>query len=459
MAYKKKRSTRKVARRTKRRAAPRRKIARKPRKTVKGTDDYYNNPLLLLGLKRNNSTRPVRRFNSASTKKKSEPKKEDTGPTIGQMKNIARDMLVHNLAFPFAMVGLTDDEKSVDFVRKNFPGFYDDSKKDHDVYISKNNTVNTVLSWLDRQDRPGNYNSTFDKIGNIMLTPVMPKLKESVGSYLNFDRTPFYLNPSNYMDLRNIDTDDAINIAHDYVTGKHNLPDVLEDGLDYISDTIMNIEKVSKDAFANGIRVPSFVDDFLDDMPTLSIHDFVDEERTKKAIAEFQTGKPFSVSFKPKHDLIPLPDDWNTNPDYRMTQGPSLPKSLEQYVIQDIPEAARNNRKSDLPKGTVLLGKVPKAQKDIIPLRTSEEEDVDVFRRLKKHTSDSHWRSEPAKIVHRNKKLVRRERAFISPQGDIYTADNLPDKLYVNSEGDVESKAERRSTRKTKAPSLLGFKK
>jgi len=462
MAYKRKKSTRKVARRTKKRTASRRKITRKPRRTVKGTDDYYNNPLLLLGLKRNYSTRPVRRFNSLEKKKKIDPVKEDKGPTVGQMKNFAKDMFVHNFSFPFAITGLTDDEQSVDFVRKNFPGFYDDSKKDHDIYISKNNTINTVLSWLDRQDRPGNYNSTFDKIGNIMLTPVLPKMKESVGSYLNFDRTPFYLNPSNYIDLTNIDTDDVINIAQDYVSGKSNLPDVVEDGLDYISDAIMQIEKTTDSIRRNGIRIPTYLDQMLDDMPDFSWHDFVDEEKTRKSIADFQSGKPFSVSFKPKSALIPLPDDWKTNPEYKHTVI-SVPESLKEYVVQDIP-SARGSRRSEKPKGTKVFGKVPVAEENFFALRTSEDKEVNVFGpKLKRHTSDSHWKVQPAKIVQNRRQLVRRPRIVTSPQGDTMFEDNLPDGLYINSDGDVESKRpvapSRRSSRKAKAPSLLGFHK
>lgn len=462
MAYKKRRVSRKPRKMTKRKSVRRTRRVAKPRRTVKGTDDYYNNPLLLLGLKRNNSTRPQRSFKSDDYGTKPMDVKPDTGPTVGQMKNFARDMLVHNLSYPFAMTGLTDDEKSTDFVRKNFPGFYDDTKKDHDIYISKNNTINTVLSWLDRQDRPGNYNSTFDKIGNLMLTPVMPKLKESVGSYLDFDRTPFYLNPANYIDLRNIDTDDAINIAHDYVTGKQNFPDVVEDGLDYISDAIMNIEKTTDSIRRNGVRVPTYIDDMLDNLPDFSWHDFVDEEKTRKSIADFQSGKPFSISFKPKSDLIPLPDDWNTNPEYKQTVM-SVPVSLKEYVVQDIP-SARGSRRSEKPKGTKVFGKVPKAEEDFFALRTSEDKEVDVFGpRLKKHTSDSHWKVMPAKIVTNRRQLVRRPRMVVNPQGEAMFEDNLPDGIYINSEGDVESKREapssRRSSRKARAPSLLGFKK
>lgn len=447
MAYKKRKMARKPRRTVKRRTVARRKTRRvaKPRRTVKGSDDYYNNPLLLLGLKRDYAThksRPV-----ASVMPTTQKPVEEI-PTTKQVFNFAKDMLVHNLSYPFYITGLTDDQKSFDFIRNNFPSFYGDAEKSHDIFISKNKYVNGLLSFFDRQKRPGNVNSYLDVPGKALYSYVLPSLKDDVvKSVTDMSDTVQEISQA---------ISEPQKALMKYVnSGNH--PEVIEDVADYISDTIVNYKRKYDDAFNNGILVPQVVDDMLDKVGRYSIRDFNQEDEFKKISDEFFSGKPgFSRGKKAK---IPLPDDWATNPDYKMNIGNEFlskphPESKDYLSLLDnfphlrkvqvseqiIPDAARTRNYIDK-KGTIDFQKKQYVQPIIIePTLQHRNSYVDVITNGPRRKP--HWKYIPPKTMSDRNGYYTRPAFYDDGRGNLHSS--LPNGYYMDRDKNIyfESKKE-----------------
>lgn len=179
--YVKRRSTGRKRRVYKKTSRVRRAPAKRPRKMVRGTDDYYNNPTLLLGLQRDYKTRPERATKRSPLPPRPTIKEEPTD--FQKLGRFAVDSIYRNLNIP-RVFGLTDD-KTPEFVKSIFPDFYKNQDgTEKELMQDPNKFFNPFLTWADGQRRPGDLKPAVDFVGHNLLKFVgIPDLSDQVPFY------------------------------------------------------------------------------------------------------------------------------------------------------------------------------------------------------------------------------------------------------------------------------------
>jgi len=180
--YAKRKSTGRKRRVYKKTSRVRRAPATKPRRMVRGTDDYYNNPTLLLGLQRDYKTRPERSIKRTPAPVSVPVNKEPS--TFEYLGRFAVDTLYRNINVP-RVFGLTDD-KTPEFVKSIFPDFYKNQDQTEKQLLAMPNDLlaNKFLTFFDGQRRPGDIKDITDFLGKKALDIVgIPDLSDQIPYY------------------------------------------------------------------------------------------------------------------------------------------------------------------------------------------------------------------------------------------------------------------------------------
>lgn len=345
-AYRKKRSVGRSGRR-KYKKAPRRRTARRApkRRTVRGTDDYYNNPILLMGLKRDSSKRGIKRIRSL----KAAPKvgyNQPVGSTqFGRFKKFAAESAYRGLmALPALLTG--EDFTSPDFIRSIDPGHYE----------SENKYFNAIASHLDGERRNGDLLDYTTKLGHMIGSIVAPSVKKIDFASKLGNNLPM----PDFMNVKKAILPDFMYGVHD----KINLPDFVEDGLDRFSDLYEKYQHSSLRDFAGESEVNR----------VLNSHNFTIEDQKRSAFDKLGHHVPFQSDW-PRNPHTPSPEKIITSPRKPYTPSPEHSPNRtfsdwgqkspykEPQFLKQINES--NSRPSRTVKSPVHLGFTKPKKKDV----------------------------------------------------------------------------------------------